>query len=65
MTDASYIPPFAWREDSAKVRDSARTAPAPQPIAPPVFIYDCVTPIGGETLLSLLMKRAMKDDDQP
>ena len=36
--------------------------PAPQPIAAPVFIHDCVTPLAGETLLSLLMKRMMRDD---
>jgi hypothetical protein len=36
--------------------------PKPQPLGAPVLIYDCVTPVGGETLLSLLMKRMMKDD---
>lgn len=40
----------------------------PDWVAPPVFIADCVTPIAGETLLSLILKRlaeADERDDQP
>ena len=46
------------------VRDEPEMArlPKPQPFAAPVFIHDVVTPLAGETVLSLLMKRMMKDD---
>lgn len=60
MTDASIIGgPFPARE---KTQADPIRLPAPDPVAAPVFIYDCVTPLGGETLLSLLMKRMMKGD---
>ena len=64
MTDATYIPRFALWGGRDRAQDSARPAPAPQPVAPPVFIHDCVTPLGGETVLSLLLKRSLKEDDQ-
>ena len=60
MTDATYfgqaLPP---RIDEAP---KEATLPPPQPLRAPVFIHDCVTPIGGETLLSLLMKKMMSED---
>jgi hypothetical protein len=62
MTDASFIP-GAFARPSTAVRPLAR--PKPQPLATPVFIHDCVTPLGGETVLSLLMKRLARDaEDQ-
>lgn len=59
MTDATYIGPLPLQQ-----RRSEPTAslPAPQPVAAPVLLYDCVTPLGSETLLSLLMKRMAQDD---
>lgn len=36
--------------------------PKPQPFGAPVFIRDCASPLAGETVLSLLMKRMMRDD---
>lgn len=61
MTDAAYTHmPFDWTKP--QVQDIP--LPKPQPFAAPVFIHDCVTPLAGETLLSLLMKR-MQENDQP
>lgn len=67
MTDASYItlPRVARTRAAPSV-----PLPKPQPFGAPVLITDCVTPLGGETLLSLLMKRMMqadlrKDDQLP
>jgi len=58
MTDATFIPgPFA--KPRTEALPMAR--PKPQPLATPVFIHDCVTPLGGETVLSLLMKRLARD----
>ena len=40
--------------------------PKPVPVGAPVLISDCITPLVGETVLSLLMKRMMRDDvDNP
>lgn len=36
--------------------------PAPVPFGAPVLISDCVNPLAGETLLSLLWKRMEQDD---
>ena len=60
MTDATQI---GWRIAPAQKEAEPVRLPAPQPLAAPVFIYDCVTPLGGETLLSLLMKRMMQEAD--
>lgn len=58
MSDATYIPgQFARPAGAAK----PVIRPKPQPLATPVFIHDCVTPLGGETVLSLLMKRLARD----
>ena len=61
MTDASYHP--SYLRDRAEA-DSVRL-PAPQPLGVPVFLHDCVTPLGGETVLSLLMKRMMAERQAP
>lgn len=59
MTDATWIDPqYLSRRASAETTP----LPKPQPYASPIFIQDCVTPIAGETLLSIMMKRMMKDD---
>ncbi|WP_432817338.1 hypothetical protein [Sulfitobacter sp. JB4-11] len=60
MTDAAYsdIPRI-----SRAPRQRIGRLPKPQPLGVPVLISDCVTPLGGETLLSLLMKRMMQGDD--
>jgi hypothetical protein len=36
--------------------------PKPQPFGAPVLISDCITPLCGETVLSLLLKRMMQRD---
>lgn len=61
MTDVSFsdIPRVARAPRPKQVM-----LPKPQPFGPPVLITDCVTPLGGETLLSLLMKRMMQADDR-
>lgn len=55
MTDASFT---GW---SAQTRPSKPTValpkPSPVPVSAPVLIGDVATPLGGETLLSLLWKR--------
>ncbi|KIN65468.1 hypothetical protein Z945_511 [Sulfitobacter noctilucae] len=59
MTDASYI---KGAFVAPKQKAPSLPLPKPQPFGGPVFIHDCVTPLAGETVLSLLMKRMMKDD---
>lgn len=58
MTDATYIPGIIA---TPRAKSLTKVRPKPQPLATPVFIHDCVTPLGGETVLSLLMKRLAKD----
>ena len=58
MTDATHIPGQFVRQKS---KTTPLVRPKPQPLATPVFIHDCVTPLGGETVLSLLMKRLARD----
>ena len=36
--------------------------PKPQPLAVPVLIGDCASPLAGETVLSLLFKRLDRGD---
>jgi hypothetical protein len=62
MTDATYLSGQYFRP---KAKTQPLRLPAPQPLAAPVFIHDCVTPVAGETLLSLLMKRMMHDAGKP
>ncbi|UWR22731.1 hypothetical protein [Sulfitobacter sp. S190] len=55
MTDATCsAPPIPYR--------IATTRPERPPVGMPVFISDCATPLAGETLLSLLLRR-MGDRD--
>lgn len=64
MTDASWtdIPSRA-----APRREAAARLPAPQPFGAPVLIGDVATPLAGETVLGLLMKRmaGLPDEDGP
>ena len=62
MTDATYL---SGQYVQPKATTQPLRLPAPQPSAAPVFIHDCVTPVAGETLLSLLMKRMIHDADKP
>lgn len=63
MTDAPFIPNLFG---AARSTATPEQRPMPQPLATPVLISDVVTPLGGETLLSLLMKRLARDaQDQP
>lgn len=50
---------------SRKHRRPAIALPPPQLLGGPVFIHDCVTPAGGETLLSLILKKLAQDRDAP
>ncbi|MFP7672186.1 hypothetical protein ACG74X_02390 [Marivita sp. S0852] len=47
----TYAPTAPGFEDAA---ETSRTAPPPPVKGGPVLLADCVTPIGDETLLSLL-----------
>jgi len=59
MTDASLANgAYALRKE----RSESIRLPKPQVLGAPVFINDCVTPLAGETMLSLIMQRIMKDD---
>ncbi len=53
MTDATAN---NWTH-SAQEKDDAVVLPPPVAFGAPVLIADCVTPMSGETLLSLLWKR--------
>ncbi|SMY08409.1 hypothetical protein [Flavimaricola marinus] len=57
MTDTSFA---QWDARPARTEDVP--LPAPVPFSTPVLIGDCVTPLGGETVLSLLWKRLARDD---
>ncbi|MEM6938522.1 MAG: hypothetical protein AAF943_13920 [Pseudomonadota bacterium] len=61
MSDATYTPRLIAPASDGPTSD---VRPKPQPLAAPVFISDCVTPLGGETLLSLLMKRLARDAEE-
>ena len=50
-TDVTRVPLVAERADNTV------PLPAPVPFGAPVLIADCVSPLAGETLLSLLWKR--------
>ena len=56
-TDLSMIPHVR--------REAAETQPLPHPVpfGAPVLISDCVNPLAGETLLSLLWKRMDASDE--
>ena len=56
-TDLSMIPQVR--------RDTTETVPLPHPVpfGAPVLISDCVNPLAGETLLSLLWKRMDASDE--
>ena len=56
-TDLSMIPRVR--------REAAETVPlpAPVPFGAPVLISDCINPLAGETLLSLLWKRMEGDSE--
>jgi hypothetical protein len=60
MTDASVDTVFLRAVPSTP--DRATTRPERSPYAGPVFISDCITPLGGETLLSLMWKRLDRQD---
>jgi len=63
MTDASFTGiPLVRRNAANTVKDLP--LPKPQPFGAPVFLTDCVTPLAGETVLSLLMKRMMQDHEE-
>ncbi|MEO1639033.1 MAG: hypothetical protein AAFU41_07280 [Pseudomonadota bacterium] len=56
-TDFSRIPLVK------KHADDTVPLPAPVPFDAPVLIGDCVTPLSGETMLSLLWKRLDRQED--
>ncbi|MBB4172963.1 hypothetical protein [Sulfitobacter noctilucicola] len=59
MSDAIYTAGILPQPEE---KAEAIPLPKPQPLGAPVLISDCVTPVAGETFLSLLMKRMIKDD---
>lgn len=62
MTDATF-----FGRAKAPVQDRAASVPLPrpQPFAAPILMSDAITPLAGETVLSLLWKRleASRDGD--
>ncbi len=64
MTDSTFDDRAGWvpfaRPRTAAAADATAPAPASR-TRPPVFIGDAVTPLAGETLLSL-MSRPVADD---
>ena len=59
MTDATFMGPVP-RSDS---REEAVPLTKPEPFAAPVLIGDCVSPLAGETVLSLLWRRLSAPED--
>lgn len=59
MTDATD---FTSIPQVAKAPQESLPLPAPVPFGAPVLISDCVNPLAGETLLSLLWKRMERSD---
>lgn len=56
MTDATYF-------DLTPLRKTAELPlPKPVPFAPPVFVTDVASPLAGETVLSLLLRRSIADE---
>ena len=64
MSDATISDvPLVGRAPKSAAREI--TLPKPQPFGAPVFMMDAVTPLAGETVLSLLWKKmAQEGDDQ-
>ncbi len=58
MTDATSS--AFWARERTKTQTPR--LPNPKPFGAPVLISDCVTPLCGETVLSLLLKRMMQRD---
>jgi hypothetical protein len=59
MTDASITDiPRVARTSGPK----AMPLPRPQPFGAPLLISDCASPLGGDTVLGLLLKRMMRAD---
>lgn len=60
MTDATY---FASGQAPAQDQGAQVHLPRPQPFSTPVLMADAITPLAGETVLSLLWKRLEKSGD--
>lgn len=54
-----------WALPLFPTRANDRTAPVRTPAGPAIFITDAITPVAGETLLSLLMKQMAEAEDNP
>ncbi len=59
----AILPTGGLLPTTAKQRVPSVALPKPQPLGAPVLIADAVTPLAGETLLSLLMKRMQAQAD--
>jgi hypothetical protein len=62
MTDAAT---FTRIPHTTRAKLASMPLPAPVPFGAPVLISDCVNPLGGETLLSLLWKRLEQQEQPP
>ena len=60
MTDATFLGTAQLHVEN---RATDTPLPKPQPFGAPVFMSDAITPLCGETLLSLLWKRLEKTAD--
>ena len=52
----------AFHGDAPRERAEDVALPAPVPFDAPVLIGDCVTPLAGETVLTLLWRRLTRSD---
>ena len=62
MSDATF---FGRVQAAPKIKAETAPLPKPQPLGAPVFMTDAITPLAGETVLSLLMKRMMRETEPP
>ncbi|QQA42617.1 hypothetical protein [Pelagovum pacificum] len=63
MSDATWTSFPAVPRTKTAQRAEDVTLPKPEPFGAPVLIGDVASPLAGETVLSLLMRRMMRDGD--
>ncbi|OAN78547.1 hypothetical protein A8B82_09245 [Sulfitobacter sp. EhC04] len=59
------MPLTRWSLPTLQTTTDGRTAPGRKPVGSAVFITDAITPVAGETLLALLLKRMSEENDKP
>ncbi|APE42160.1 hypothetical protein BOO69_01100 [Sulfitobacter alexandrii] len=61
MTNAADFGSLPWR---SRDREREIALPKPEPFGAPVLMCDAITPLAGETVLSLLWKRFDRPEDR-